>query len=731
MVDLGGSKKASPGRGQALGFADIVGQTELKQALLAVAANDDLDGLLIRGEKGTAKSTAVRALTQLLPTQTVVADCPYGCPPDEPDRQCADCRDRADLPTEERPVPLVTLPLGATRERVVGTLSVADALAGDYEFDPGLLARANRGILYVDEVNLLDDHLVDVLLDAAASGVNRVERDGVSVSHPAEFTLVGTMNPEEGDLRPQLRDRFALQATVTGAEAIDDRVAIIEQALDDAGETGEDGAPDETTDSEYRRQLRDARARLSSVRLPDAFTAQIAELCRDAGVDGHRGDIATARAARTLAALDDRSKVIESDVRRAAELVLPHRLQSRPFEDAPEASDLIDDHFDGEDAESDADGEGDGERDGTEGGDAGDDATDDGDDPESETADDERPSGDDADEPSDGSGDGPRSETGEDAGESGDGTDSPDPAPTPNASDPDDGADETAPDGADGETDGSDEQTEGTPLLPGQSPAAVGESAAPEIDVPEAVADGRSTSGGRGSTGPAVGGEGARVRPRPAESARGIDAAASVRAASARGGSDVESRDLRQSVRARDESVLVVFAVDASASMRPAMRAAKGTVLELLEDAYQERDEVAFVAFAGDDADVLLPPTDSITLAARHLKDLPTGDRTPLPAGLRTAGDVIERADPAASVVVLVTDGRANVAESPVAETRQAARSLASRGANVVVVDAGDEDQTGLTGLIAEETDGQRVPLSALSAERIDAAAGAAGTSEL
>ncbi len=165
-------------------FAAVVGQRDLKDGLLAVATDDDLDGLLVRGEKGTAKSTAVRALADLLPEQRAVADCPYGCPPDRPDEQCEDCRTRSDPPVETRSVPLVTLPLGATRDRVVGTLSVADALDGDHEFDPGLLARANRGILYVDEVNLLDDHLVDVLLDAAASGQNRVERDGVTVTTP-------------------------------------------------------------------------------------------------------------------------------------------------------------------------------------------------------------------------------------------------------------------------------------------------------------------------------------------------------------------------------------------------------------------------------------------------------------------------------------------------------------------------------------------------------------------
>ncbi|WP_372479265.1 ATP-binding protein [Halomicrobium sp. HM KBTZ05] len=723
MIDFGGGKKASPGRAGELGFADIVGQTELKEALLTVAANDDLDGLLIQGEKGTAKSTAVRALAALLPDQTVVADCPYGCPPDEPDRQCEDCRDRTDPPTEQRPVPLVTLPLGATRERVVGTLSVADALAGDYEFDPGLLARANRGILYVDEVNLLDDHLVDVLLDAAASGTNRVERDGVSVAHPADFTLVGTMNPEEGELRPQLRDRFALQATVTGADDLDDRVAIIEQALTD-GDDGDRQA--DVSDDERRTQLREARAGLSAVTLPPEFTTEIAKLCRDAGVDGHRADIATARAARTLAALDGRAKVLESDVRRAAAMALPHRLRSRPFEDAPDASELLDDHFDDESAdeserdETDADGDGDPSEAEGKGGD----------DADGETADDES-GGDTADEESagdtsDGDDEGQTQQPADDDGED----DAPSPPPGTEAGDAEE--DSSGNERGENESGGeSDEQTEGTPLVPGQSSTPVGKSDAPDLSPPEAVAEGRA-GGGRGSVSPAVDGEGARVRTQRADSDRQIDAAASVRAATARGNAGVESRDLRQSVRERDSAVLVVFAVDASASMRPAMRAAKGTVLELLKDAYQERDEVAFVTFAGEGADVLLPPTDSVTLAARHLKDLPTGDRTPLPAGLRAADDVIRRADPAASVVVLVTDGRANVADgSPTEATRDAAREIASRGSSVVVVDAGDDGDTDLTGLIADETDGRCVPLDALSAEQIDAAAGAASTNEI
>jgi len=692
------SRRAQKTSGE-LSFSAVVGQSVMKEALLAVAADDGLDGLLVRGEKGTAKSTTVRALADLLPEQRAVADCPYGCAPDDTDLQCVDCRERADPPVETRPVPLVTLPLGATRERVVGTLSVADALDGDYEFEPGLLARANRGVLYVDEVNLLDDHLVDVVLDAAASGRNRVERDAVSVSHPAAFTLVGTMNPEEGDLRPQLRDRFALQATVTACEEVDDRVEIVERAL------GRDG-DDSDGDAAVRERLVGARERLDGVDLPREFVADVAELCRDAGVDGHRGDIATARAARAFAALDGRSAVCEDDLRRAAELALPHRLRSRPFEDAPGTDEVVDDHFNDENGEGGERGDGDGsDADDMEEGDPGDGESTDGENRSPAPAGDG--SGPDADGGSRGA---EQSRTGD--GES---------------------------EGADGDAGGGDEPgdadrtEEGTPLVPGQSRNAVadaGESRAPDLPSLD-TGNSAGTPGSRSPDQPDVDLRGPRVRTRRADDPSSVDAAASVRAAAGRGADGVESRDLRESVRAGESAALVVFAVDASASMRPAMRAAKGTVIELLEDAYQGRDEVSFVAFAGDDAEVLLPPTDSVTLAARHLKDLPTGDRTPLPAGLRAAREVLERADPATGVVVLVTDGRANAAANPVADTRAAARGLAARDPQVLVVDAGDGDRAALTDLVVEETGADHVALEALSADRVDAAAGRASETRM
>ena len=722
MVANAGGKKLS-----SLPFPAIVGQEELKRVLLAVAANDGLDGALITGEKGTAKSTAVRALVDLLPEQRAVADCPYGCSPDDSSQQCEDCRERDPeaVPVETRPVPLVTLPLGATRDRVVGTLSVEDALAGEADFDPGLLARANRGILYVDEVNLLDDHLVDVILDAAASGVNTVERDGISVSHPADFTLIGTMNPEEGDLRPQLRDRFALQASVEGCREIDDRVEIIDRALESESDPNPATAYADEVET-LREDLAAARERLSNVDLPAEFKAEIADLCLEAGVDGHRGDVATARTAKTVAALEGRETVIESDIHEAARYTLPHRLRSTPFEDEPDLDDLLEDRFD-EDSPDDTDGEDNGDEGDADGGDKSE--------PEPEPGDGDEDGG------REGSDDGSDGPDGDDTSDGGDGEESDDgperqpengEQPAPATQSPADTGDGSSDDSSEGESDSesddsSDDAEDETaqPLVPGQQRAEIGEAAAPDLETPTADnTEGATATGSRASTTPSTDNRGARVRTEPASGEGSIDAAASVRSAATRGESRVEKRDLRQSVRAGETSVTIVFAVDASASMRPAMRTAKGVVLELLRDSYEHRDQVAFVAFAGEDADVLLPPTDSVSLAARHLKDLPSGDRTPLPAGLETSRQVLERADTDAAVVVLVTDGRANVADgSPTAATREAARALAAEDTRVVVVDAGDDSRAGLSDLVASETDGEVVDLSRLSLERVRAAA--------
>lgn len=319
-------------------FTAIVGQERLKRALLLNAINPRVGGVLIRGEKGTAKSTAVRALQRLLPILHVVADCQFGDPPDDPQRMCDACLTRYQsgetLPVAERLTRLVDLPVNASEDRVVGSLDLEHALSeGQRRFEPGLLADANRGILYVDEVNLLDDHLVDLLLDAAAMGVNTVEREGISVSHPARFILVGTMNPEEGELRPQLLDRFGLVVEIGGLRDVSDRVAIIERRLAFERDPIEFAAEWEPAEQMLAQRIKEAKKLLPNVKMTALDMGIVARLAVELGVDGHRADLAILEAARTHAALEGRVALNPVDIRIAAELALPHRMRRQPFVD--------------------------------------------------------------------------------------------------------------------------------------------------------------------------------------------------------------------------------------------------------------------------------------------------------------------------------------------------------------------------------------------------------------
>lgn len=322
-------------------FVAIVGQEKMKLALVLNVVNPGLSGVLIRGEKGTAKSTAVRALADVLPEIDVFADDPFQLSPEnESDIHLEISRvleisvaDAADQPqTLKRKVRVVELPVGATEDRVVGALDLEHALKkGEKRVEPGLLAAAHRGILYVDEVNLLDDHVVDVLLDSAAMGVNTIEREGVSFSHPARFTLVGTMNPEEGELRPQLLDRFGLCVNIEGIASADDRVAVMERraAFDDN--------PDafarlwETESRELAARILKAKELYPQVSCDRSLLYEIARYCLDVGVDGHRGDIVILKTAKTIAAYEGRPEVRSDDIQTAAELVLPHRVRRQPL----------------------------------------------------------------------------------------------------------------------------------------------------------------------------------------------------------------------------------------------------------------------------------------------------------------------------------------------------------------------------------------------------------------
>jgi Mg-chelatase subunit ChlI len=317
-------------------FTAIVGQDRMRRALILNAVDPRIGGVLIRGERGTAKSTAARGLAALLPWVSVVKDCRFGCDPENSMSWCTECHERAErdekLPVVDRATAFVNLPVSATEDRVVGTLDIERAIQkGERRFEPGVLAAANRGLLYIDEVNLLDDHVVDVLLDAAAMGMNNVEREGISFSHPARFILVGTMNPEEGDLRPQLLDRFALSVDISGIRGARERVAIMERNLMFERDPYAFRLEFQPEEDELSEQIERAREIVERVRFTNRDLLSIASLTASLGVDGHRPDLVILKAARAQAAIDGREAITELDIALAAELALPHRLKRGPF----------------------------------------------------------------------------------------------------------------------------------------------------------------------------------------------------------------------------------------------------------------------------------------------------------------------------------------------------------------------------------------------------------------
>ncbi|GHE83945.1 magnesium chelatase [Streptomyces longispororuber] len=671
-------------------FTALVGQDDLRLALLLNAVSPAVGGVLVRGEKGTAKSTAVRALSALLPDVDVVAGCRFSCAPGAPDPGCPDGPHEPGTGTT-RPARMVELPVGASEDRLVGALDIERALAeGVKAFEPGLLADAHRGILYVDEVNLLHDHLVDLLLDAAAMGASYVEREGVSVRHAARFLLVGTMNPEEGELRPQLLDRFGLTVEVAASREPDQRVEVVRRRLayddDPEGFAGRWAAEE----AAVRDRVVAARALLPRVRLGDGALRQIAATCAAFEVDGMRADIVMARTATALAAWAGREDVLAEDVRQAALLALPHRRRRNPFDAPGLDEDKLDETLE-------------------------------------EFADDDTGSGD------TGTGDG---------GDGGDGDDGGDDDPGPGGGG-DGGGGGLPPQAPPPDTDAS--AGTGSPPAGGEAPEGGRPEGAPAgVQQPVRAAEPFRTkvlsvpgfgdgAAGRRSRARTEHGRTTGSR-RPRGTLTKLHLAATVQAAAphqrTRGRSGpglvVRRDDLRQATREGREGNLVLFVVDASGSMaaRQRMGAVKGAVLSLLLDAYQRRDKVGLVTFRGAAAEVALPPTSSVDAAAARLESLPTGGRTPLAAGLLTAHEVlrIERLrDPARRpLVVVVTDGRATGGVEPVALAGRAARLFAADGVASVVVDCETGFvRLGLAARLAGELGGTAVTLDELRAESI------------
>ena len=332
-------------------FAAIIGQEDMKKALVLNVVNPRLGGVLIQGEKGTAKSTAVRALADLLPPRQCIKGCRFHDDPADKSNWCDECHEKyenAAPPVEELPMKVVELPVSATEDRVVGTLDIEAAIKeGKRSFETGILADANRNILYVDEINLLDDHVVDVLLDSAAMGINTVEREGISYSHPARFSLVGTMNPEEGDIRPQLLDRFALSVYVAGEKDLDRRAEVIKRRLAYEDDPEAFIAQWQEEQKNEVRRIERAMKLLPQVTASNEILRTAAQISIALEVDGHRADITLIKTAETLAAVDGHTEVTKDDLKMAAKLALPHRMRRRPFEEQKLDWETVDKVIDG------------------------------------------------------------------------------------------------------------------------------------------------------------------------------------------------------------------------------------------------------------------------------------------------------------------------------------------------------------------------------------------------
>jgi magnesium chelatase subunit D len=593
-------------------FSAIVGHDQLRLALLLCAVRPEIGGALIRGEKGTAKSTAVRGLAALLAAATGSSG-----------------------------AGLVEMPLGATEDRVIGSLDLQRVLRdGEHAFSPGLLARAHGGVLYVDEVNLLHDHLVDVLLDAAAMGRVHIERDGISHSHDARFVLIGTMNPEEGELRPQLLDRFGLTVDVHASRDVDVRVQVIRQRM--AYEADPDAFAERyvDADAELARRIASARALVDEVVLPDNELRRIAALCAAFDVDGMRADLVVARTAAAHAAWRAAGTVEEQDIRVAAELALPHRRRRDPFDNPGIDRDQLDEALAlgvppacrgaGRDPEPDPDPPGGGQ-----------------------------PAGAESDLPQPNSGSSSQS-----------------PPPKPIGDDP---------------------QRPASPRLrsstkPSAPPSTTFRTRALRVPGIGAGGPGRRSRARNVSGSVVAAADGNDT----GSTSHGLHLFATLLSAAEHAGAGPlrpRPDDVRRAIREGREGNLVIFVVDASGSMaaRDRMAAVSGATLSLLRDAYQRRDKVAVITFRQQEARLLLPPTSSAHIAGRRLGRFDTGGKTPLAEGLLAARELIvrEKARDRArrSLVVILTDGRANAGPDPLGRSRTAAARLVAEGAAAVVVD--------------------------------------------
>ena len=633
-------------RREILPFAAIVGQDTMKKALILNAINPRIGGVLIRGEKGTAKSTAVRALAELLPEIEVVNGCTFNCNPYDTREMCDLCYTKKmngeGLKAAKRRTWVIDLPLGATEDRVVGSIDVEKAIKeGIKALEPGILAAANRGILYIDEVNLLDDHVADVILDSAAMSINVVEREGVSVSHPSKFILVGTMNPEEGELRPQLLDRFGLQASVESIDDVEKRVEIVKQV--ESFERDPEGFRElfAGKQKELHDKIGHAKELVNEVAVSDDLLKIAADTCIKLGVRTHRAEIVIIRAAKTIAAFEGRKKVTFEDIKEAMELALPHRMRRKPFEppslDTEKLDDMMQDskkQHEEEEKENKQHQKKEGEEKKHQ---------------HEHEHQDENPKGQEDD----------RGNIDESQNES-----------VFNIGDP-----------IDAKTVRQKQKKDKLyrrkisgrriPTLSLRNNGKYVRHGIPKGKIKDVALD-------------------ATIRAAAIyQKERVVDSDLAMA---------IKTQDIREKIRVGKVSTATIFVVDASGSMgaNRRMESAKGAVLSLLLDSYQQRDKVGLVAFRGDQADVLLPLCSSSDLAYKRLQELPTGGKTPLAAGLKMGLNLLmsekHRDEEAIPILLLISDGRANVSlESGTKDIRMELLALTEQaranGIYVIVID--------------------------------------------
>ena len=655
-------------------FTAIVGQEKMKKSLILNAINPRIGGVLIRGEKGTAKSTAVRALAELLPEIEVVNGCSFNCNPYDEHEMCDLCYAKKtngeNLNAIKRRMWVVDLPLGATEDRVVGSIDVEKAIKeGIKALEPGILAAANRGILYIDEVNLLDDHVADVILDSAAMSINVVEREGVSVSHPSKFILVGTMNPEEGELRPQLLDRFGLQASVESIDDADKRVEIVKLVGSFERDPEEFRARFEGNQKELREKIVQAKQIVNEVEISDDLLKITADTCIKLGVRTHRAEIVIDRTAKTIAALDGRKKVTFEDIKEAMELALPHRMRRKPFEPPSLDTEKLDETMsDAKKQHKEEKRENKHEQQ-----------------HKNEQLDENQKGQDDHDDVKE-----PQKESVFNIGDS-----------------------------IDTQAVRQKQKKDRTyrrkifgrrvPTLSLRNNGKYVRHGLPKGEIKDVALD-------------------ATIRTAaPYQKERKHDSDLAV---------VIKTQDIREKIRVGKISTATMFVVDASGSMgaNRRMESAKGAVLSLLLDSYQQRDKVGMVAFRGNQADTLLPLCSSMDLAYKRLKELPTGGRTPLAAGLEKGLNLLlnekQKDVGAIPILLLISDGRANVSSGSgnkeiEKELLALAEQARAKGINMIVIDTEVvsksfiQMQLGYCREIASYSGGKYYPIADLTSQAV------------